>query len=394
MGRRHYTGGGAPALSSRRMSSRDHFEVIIVGAGIAGASLAAFLARRGRRDLLLLEREEQPAVHATGRSAAALVELNRQPLVRRLITEGGAFLRDPPAWLAAEAPLLDPVGVLVPAAGAAWDELRATAAVLATEGIVVELLDSAAARARVPVLAPAAVDGALLLAADGHLDVHALLQAYLRVLTRAGGELRCGVEVRGLLRDGDRCVGVDTAAGPLYAPWVVNAAGAWAGALGALADAPLAMTPRRRTIVTFAAPAGLAVARWPMVDSETHRVYFKPESGGLLASPMDETPAPPGDARPTDEDVALAVAKLAALAPALAPTALRRRWAGLRTFAADELPVVGPDPRRPGFFWLAGQGGVGIETSPVLGALAADLLVTGTSAHPAAAALAPTRLLG
>jgi D-arginine dehydrogenase len=130
-----------------------------------------------------------------------------------------------------------------------------------------------------------------------------------------------------------------------------------------------------------------------MVDSETAKAYFKPESGGLLVSPMDETPSPPCDAHPADEDVARAIEKLGRLAPTLVPQALRRTWAGLRTFAPDDLPVVGADPLVPGFFWLAGQGGSGIETSPVLGRLAADLLLDGHSDHEAAAAVAPRRFV-
>ena len=373
------------------MSHKDRFEVIVVGAGIAGASVAAFLAERGLGDVLLVEREEQPAYHATGRSAAALVELNRHPLWRRLITLGGHFLRRPPAWLADE-PFVDQVGVVVPAEGAAWAELQRLEPTLRAEGIATRLIGADEACVRVPALGPGVVEGALLLPEDGHLDVHALLQGYLRRLTRAGGEVRCDTEVRAVLREHGRCVGVGTPGGPLHARWVVNAAGAWAGILGRLAGAaPITFQPRRRTIVTFAAPAAFAVGRWPMVDSEAAKAYFKPESGGLLLSPMDETPSPPCDAHPADEDVARAMEKLGRLASTLVPQALRRKWAGLRTFAPDEVPVVGEDPVVPGFFWLAGQGGSGIETSPVLGQVAADLLLDGRSAHEAAPALAPGR---
>ena len=371
--------------------SRDSFEVIIVGGGIAGASLAYFLSQSGLADVLVVEREEQPAYHATGRSAAALVEHNGRPLVRRLITRGAAFLRQPPAGFADE-PLLDPVGVVVPADSAGWADAQAFAATAAAEGIRAELLTAEDVLIVVPDLDPRHVAGGLLFPDNGHLDVHALLSAYLRHLTRAGGEVRCGVEVTGMLVEGGRCVGVETNTGRLRARWVVDAAGAWAGVVAALAGAtPITFTPRRRTIITFAAPSGRDVSRWPMVDCEARRLYFKPESGGFLASPMDETPVPPGDAAPAEEDVAQAVERLATYAPALAPRALRRKWAGLRTFAPDEVPVIGEDPRRPGFFWLAGQGGVGIETSPVLGRIAADLLTTGRSDVPEAAALSPAR---
>ncbi len=370
---------------------KDHYEIVIVGAGIAGASLAYFLAERGQSDLLLLEREEEPGYHATGRSAGALVEYHREPTVRRLIQLGAAFLREPPPGLV-EDPLLDPVGVLVPAAGEAWRESQTFARTLASEGVALELLDREQTLARVPVLEPAEVDGSVQLLRGGHLDVHGLHSGYLRAVARAGGELSCACEVQGVLVERGRCLGVQLERRAIHAGLVVDAAGAWAGALARLAGAaPIAIQPRRRTVITFAAPAGHDVRRWPMVDSEAHRYYFKPESGGLLASPMDQAPSEPCDARPDELTVAEAVDKLERHAPGLAPRALRQRWAGLRSFAPDEVPLVGPDPLRAGFFWLAGQGGVGIETSPVLGRLAAELILDGRSELDPAGALAPAR---
>jgi D-arginine dehydrogenase len=192
--------------------------------------------------------------------------------------------------------------------------------------------------------------------------------------------------------EGGRCTGVVTRSGDLRGRWVVDAAGAWAGALGAQAGAlPLALVPHRRTIVTFAVPPGIDAAGWPLVVSDQDRLYFAPESGGLLASPMDEEPAEPCDASPGALAVAETMDRLRAVAPRLVPRTIRRAWAGLRTFAPDRVPVVGEDPRLPGLFWLAGQGGSGIETSPALGRIAADLLLEGTTALVEAAALAPAR---
>ena len=372
------------------MPRSDPWQVIIIGGGIAGTSLAYFLARRGVGRVLVLEREDQPGTHASGRSAAVPAEHHPLAVVQRLIVAGGRFLRQPPPGLA-EHPLLDEVGVLVPAAGAGWAALQAELPGIRAAGTSVQVLTRQEVLERVPVCRE--LDGALLLDRCGHLDVHALLSGYLHGLRAAGGELRCGGEVRQLVVEGECCRGVITAAGEeLRADWVVNAAGAWAGELAARAGgSPITFEPRRRTIITFAAPAGLQPGRWPMVDYDVDRLYFKPESGGLLASPMDQTPLAPCDARPVEEDVADAVDKLSRLAPALVPGSIRRRWAGLRTFSPDELPVVGEDPRLPGFFWLAGQGGVGIETSPALGPIAADLLVDGTSTWPDAPALSPAR---
>ena len=161
---------------------------------------------------------------------------------------------------------------------------------------------------------------------------------------------------------------------------VVDAAGAWAGRVAALAGAsPIALQPLRRTIVTFPVPSGMDVRSWPLVGSEPHTIYFAPEAGDLMLSPMDEVPMEPCDPTPDDETIAAAVERLARLAPALRPATLKRRWSGLRTFAPDHVHVVGEDPKLPGFFWLAGQGGCGIETSPTIGQLAAELIVDGAS---------------
>jgi D-arginine dehydrogenase len=373
------------------MPEKRAFDVIIVGGGIAGAGLAYFLAARGRHDVLVLEREAQPGYHASGRSAATLVVYHRHPVIRALIARGGEFLRDPPPGFA-DAPLLERFGVIVPAGGPAWDELQALGATMAAEGIHVEPLDLAACRARHPALSPDHFDGGLYFPDDGGLDLHGLLHGYLRRATHAGGLVRLSTEVTAVTRAGGRVTGVATAAGEFRAPVVVDAAGAWAGEVARLAGAaPIPMQPLRRTIITFAAPAGLEVRGLPMIDCESRSFYCKPESGGFLVSPMDETPMAPCDAAPAEEDVADAIDKVAAALPPLAPGALRRKWAGLRTFAPDRVPVVGFDPGLPGFFWLAGQGGVGLETSPILGRVAADLIVDGRTDAFDAARLAPDR---
>ncbi len=370
----------------------DRHDVIIIGAGIAGASVAYFLARAGVSDVLLLEREEQPGYHTTGRSAALFLEHSTDQVARRLLTEAAPFVRRPPDGFPEE--LVDAVGVLLLAGGEDWDTLRGRAGAMADEGIANRLVTLAEMKALVPVLdpPPGLVDGGMLVPDSGHLDVHGLHWGYLGQARRQGCELRCDAEVTGVIVEGGRCVGVETRAGQAYADVVVNAAGAWVQTVGQLAEAlPLTFSPLRRTIITFDEPAGLDCGRWPMVDHEGYAVYFKPESGGLLASPMDETPSAPCDARPDELDVATAVDRLQTLAPSLAPRALRRRWAGLRTFSPDRLPVIGPDPRVDGFFWMAGQGGWGIEMSPATGRLAAELIDHGSSTVAGADALRPAR---
>ncbi len=373
------------------MEGRAQFEVIIVGSGIAGASLAYFLAERGVTDVLLLEREEQPGYHSTGRSAATLVEWDPIPALQQLKALAAGFFRDPPAGFS-DHPVLQPSGILVTFQEPAWSAIQNFLPAVAAQGTAIESLSLEQVLARIPVLSPEYLDGGVLLPEDGHIDVHELLWSYLRHAARRGVERRCGVEVSGIRVESGRCRGVETNAGSFSARWVVDAAGAWAGRIAALAGAaPIAITPCRRTIITFAAPDDLDVRGWPLVTNESHRLYFGPESGGLLASPMDEDPMEPCDARPDDLVVAEAMHRLAKLAPRLAPRSIRRKWAGLRTFAPDRVLVIGEDPLVKGFFWLAGQGGCGIETSPAAGQIAADLLVDGRTERYDAAQLSPSR---
>ena len=370
---------------------RNRFDLIIVGCGIAGASLAYFLGERGMSDVLILEGEEQPGYHATGRSAAVLAEIDTIPSVLSLKLLAASFLREPPPGFA-EHPLLEPSGILVLLQGPAWELAEKFAPGLAGAGVVIEALSPSEILDRVPVLTPGLFDGGVLLPEDGHIDVHELLSSYLRHARRRGAELRTDVKVEGVLVERGRCVGVVTQTGEIRARRVVNAAGAWAGEIARLAGAaPIPMHPLRRTAITFSSPEGVEGADWPLVANESHGLYFAPEADGFLASPMDEEPSPPCDARPDDLGVALAIDRLEKQAPSLVPRALRRKRAGLRTFSPDRGFVVGEDPLVKGFFWLAGQGGSGIETSPAVGRIAADLIVDGRSELIDSASLAPAR---
>jgi D-arginine dehydrogenase len=364
-------------------------DVVIVGGGIAGASLAYFLAERGVTDVVLLERESQPGYHSTGRSAATLSELDPVPTLHRLKATAAPFLRNPPPGFT-ETPVLAETGVMVLFREPLWSAFRQVLPDIEQAGTRVELLSQGDVLARVPVLAPDRFAGAALVPGDGAIDVHALLWAYLAHARRRGVEHRFGAEVRAIRVDGGRVAGVVTDEGEIAARWVVNAAGAWAARVGALAGAmPIALVPHRRTIVVF--DVGVDVRGWPLVHSDQDHIYFAPESGGLKLSPMDEDAIEPCDARPDDVVIAAGFERLRELAPALVPRTIRRKWSGLRTFAPDRVPVVGVDPRVAGFFWLAGQGGCGIETSPAMGALAADLLVDGRTSRFDAQLLTPDR---
>jgi D-arginine dehydrogenase len=378
-------------LANGRMD--EQCEVAIVGAGIAGASLAYFLAERGIGDVVLLEREEAPGYHATGRSAAALVEIDPPWTTTRLIVAGARFLRAPPPGFA-EAPLVSPIGAVLAFRGLRWWAVRLLEWRWRRLGIRTELLDPAQAAARVPALDAAAFSGAIWLPGGGRIDVHELLSSYLKHAHGRGARLRTGAEVTSVIVENGRCVGIDTNQGVIRARWVVNAAGAWAQALARLAGAaPINVPCYRRSAFLFAPPAELDVSGWPVVHSDPHHLYFEPEAGGLLMSPMDETPSQPCDAYADELAIAEGVERLRALAPRLAPRSIKRSWAGLRTFARDRVPVVGEDPRVAGFFWLAGQGGTGIQTSPILGAVAADLIAQGKTELFDASLLSPRRTL-
>jgi D-arginine dehydrogenase len=373
------------------MTERREFEVIVVGAGIAGASLAYFLAERGCGDVLLLERETQLAVHSTGRSAATLSSADANPTLLRIKQAAKPFFQSPPAGFS-ENPLLRRTGVLGVYPEPLWSTLRDALPALREAGLDGVLLEQEEVLRRVPALDPSQFAGGILIPDDGRLDVHEILSSYLRHARARGAVLRLGAEVLGVIVGEGRCRGVRTRYGEYRARLVVDAAGAWAGSFARLAGATdIPLVPHRRTIVTFAPPAGVAIADWPMIASDAHDLYFAPEAGDLTMSPMDEDAMAPCDPSPDDAVVAAGLARFARLAPRLAPKALKRRWSGLRTFAPDRVHVVGEDPALPGFFWLAGQGGCGIETSPLVGRVAADLVLHGRSEAFDTALLSPAR---
>lgn len=370
-------------------------DFVVVGAGIAGASAAYRLAARG--SVVLLEQEEAPGYHTTGRSAALYSRRYKNPLIRGLAGASGAFLEDPPDGFA-EHPLLTPRGLLVigrPDQQAALDG-QFTPEQIAS-GLASAVPVEEACRL-VPVLDPAYLGGALLLPSAKDIDVNGLHRGFLRGLGRAGGEVVTDAGLISGRREGGAWR-IETKAGAFSAGAVVNAAGAW---VDTVADRcgirPLGIAPKRRTCVTFDPPAGLDPAAWPMVMDAGEGFYFKPEAGRILASPCDETDQPPSDAQPEEFDVAIAVDRVERAAT-LKVGRITHRWAGLRCFLADRMPVAAEDPEAPGFVWLAGLGGFGIMTSEALGRAAAsaalgeplptDLAAEGVTAEM----LSPLRLM-
>jgi D-arginine dehydrogenase len=360
------------------------YDFAVVGAGMAGASIAAELAAHAR--VLLLEAEEAPGYHATGRSAAFWDECYGGPGVAPLTLASGPYLQ--------AHGFLRRRGALYLARDKDRAAIEDFLTAFAGTGVRIARLDRAAFAGRVPGLREEWRE-AIHVPACADIDVAGLHQHYLGLARRGGVELLCRARVERLERvpGGWRIL---TAAGAEYrAARVVNAAGAWADHLAELAGiAPLGIRPFRRTMVQLRvdppAPADL-----PLVLDITGGFYFKPEAGRLWLSPHDEIPDTPRDVAPEELDVAIAIDRFEQ-ATAWRIVALERRWAGLRSFAPDRLPVYGPDPADPGFFWFAGQGGFGIQTAPAAARLGAQLAL-GLSPDAMTAALdpaayAPTRL--
>jgi D-arginine dehydrogenase len=338
-------------------------DIAVIGGGIAGASVAAELAGEAR--VLLIERETRPGYHTTGRSAALYTCTYGPPGVRALSRASGPAFRD---WTGpAGAPLLRPRGVLFIARE---DQRAALAALQAEMGGALASADIPEARARMPLLRADYAAAALWDEEASDIDVDALHQRYLRALKAAGGELLTDAEVREVTRAGG-VWRVGTKQGTVEAPVLVNAAGAWADALAQMAGvAPVGLTPKRRTAALVDAPDGPAGEDWPMVVDAEEQFYMKPDAGKLLISPADATPTVPCDAQPEELDVAIAVDRIER-AFEISVRRIDHKWAGLRSFVADGEPVAGFAPDAEGFFWLAGQGGYGIQTAPALGQLAA-----------------------
>ncbi|QTN26541.1 FAD-binding oxidoreductase [Rhodoferax sp. AJA081-3] len=357
-------------------------DVLIVGAGMAGASAAYFLAPHVR--VLLLEREPQPGYHATGRSAAMYSETYGNATVRAITTASRPFYFNPPPGFA-EHPLVTPRGSLIVGAAADHDHLRTVWQDLRALVPDVQWWTQADILQRVPVLRPEAAHCGVYEPDAMDMDVHAIHQGFLRGAKAAGAQLVCGAGVQRMQREAGAWR-VDTEAGSFSAPIVINAAGAWCDALAQLAGvAPIGLVPKRRTAFTTEAPAGCDIGHWPLVIDAHESFYFKPDAGVLLMSPANEDAVEPQDVQPEELDVAIAVDRIET-ATTLQIRQVRRKWAGLRSFVADKTPVVGFAPDAPGFFWLAGQGGYGIQTAPAMGELAAAL-VRGLPVPTAMAAL-------
>jgi len=347
--------------------------VVVVGAGIAGLSLAAEIADRA--DVTVVERESQPGYHSSGRSAALYIEPYMNDTVFALTRASRGFFEQPPRGFAG--PLVRQRGGLEVAGASDVDAIDAYLQRWQPVRPDIREVSVSVALAQVPVLRHDYVVRALFDPLVLDIDVHALLSGHRQRLREQGGLLVTGAEVTAIDRDGERLQVRAGTARSWAADVVVIAAGAWSEALAVAAGAgAIGLQPRRRTACLVDAPAAGGSAHWPCVHRAGGGLYFKPEAGRVMVSPADATPTAACDAQPEELDVAIAIERLQAMA-SFAVTQVRHRWAGLRSFVVDAAPVVGFDAACPKLFWLAGHGGFGVQTSPAMARLAAALLFGG-----------------
>lgn len=365
--------------------------VCIIGAGFAGAATAYFLTRAGVRDVVILEQEAQPGAHASGNNAAMARQFVLDPEIRRLAIRGTQFLYDPPADLhpSATAPgantphlhqvleetsggnaFIRPIGSLLLFDEASEHTVRGTVEAGHRRGLTAQVIRREECEARVPVLKEADFSGAVWTPTDGVVDVHAYLHGLLSAARAHGAQLVMNRAVRAM-RITKQGAEVVTDGETWRCRIVVNAAGAWADAIAALADVPpRGLTALRRHLFQ-SAPMREVATDWPFIWDTTHDFYFRPESGGLLCCACDEAPFPPGPARVDGQAPILLAEKLRAHCPRLANIQVATSWAGLRTFAPDRKFVLGWDPMASPFYWVAGLGGHGVTCAAAVGEQAA-----------------------
>jgi D-arginine dehydrogenase len=334
------------------------FDIIVIGAGIAGASVAAHLAETHR--VAICEMEERPGYHTTGRSAAMYEPNYGPPPMLALTRAAGRYFRD--------GGFLTPRNTIF---FAPTEQEKAFERLMSIQKGMREI-SLAAARDVFPHLRAGYAERAVLDEGTADIDVDALHQSYLKLFRQRGGELHCEKAVQSLEKN--EAWTVRTAGETLRSRIIVDAAGAWGDIVAEMAGRkPVGLQPKRRSMAVVPGPEGVDIMQWPMVGDVGETWYCKPQSGKLLISPADATPVDPHDAYADDMALAEGIERFSH-AVDYEVTRVERTWGGLRSFAPDGNPVVGYDGREDGFFWLIGQGGFGIQSAPALSRLAAALV--------------------
>lgn len=340
-------------------------DFIVVGGGFAGISAAAHLAAHG--SVVLLEMESTLAYHTSGRSAAMLVENYGSAGSRPLVKAARPFLENPPPG-SVDTPLLSDRAVMWVADPDGLDDLENKAQLGRANGADNELIDGHQVVERMPAMRREWVAGGLYEPSGADIDVAALHQAFVRIARRHEAEIVTGAPVTAIERDENAWV-VRAGGRTVRAGSLVNATGAWGDELARMAGVdPIGLQPYRRT--AFMVPGSEESSDWPMIVETHENWYLRPDGVQFLCSLAEENPSEPTDPSPRMEDVALAIERINA-ATTLQIRTVNSQWTGLRTFAPDRDLVIGEDPTAPGFHWLVGLGGIGVQTSPAYGALLA-----------------------
>jgi D-arginine dehydrogenase len=339
------------------------FDVAVIGAGLIGASAACHLSSHCK--VVLIEQESQPGYHSSGRSAAVLLPAYGGTLARALTAASRHFLANPPNGFT-HFPLTsarDAIFVADESQLSQLDRWRPKPGSTASEA---RMLTAAEAAHRVPILNAASIAAAVLLPEVKDIDAAALLQGYLKLFRAQDGTLLLDSQVTAIARDRGLWR-ITTASGEVRAKTIVNAAGAWADEIGGYAGiARKGFVPTRRTMVVVDGPPDIDVRAWPLVADAAETFYFKPDGARLVVSPADRFPVPAHDVQAEEWDVAVAIDRLES-ATSLRVRRVEHRWAGLRTFAPDEEPVIGFDPDAADFLWAAGFGGFGVQAAHAAG---------------------------
>lgn len=347
--------------------SSAEYDIAVIGAGIAGASVAAELSASSLR-VVLIEQESQPGYHTTGRSAAVYSPIYGPKPIRALTRAALPFFEAPPKGFS-ERPLLSPIDAAFIARRDQMEHLEAMEQDLA-DATSVSRVTGAVLKGRLPLLREGYAMAALWDTGTSEIDVAALHQGYLRMFKAHGGTLITRAPVTALYH----LAGVwkiETPQGTITSPTIVNAAGAWADELGQMAGAErVGLTPKRRTALMIDAPGGTNLRALPLTIDIQEQFYLKPDAGKLLISPANEDPEPPCDVQPDEMDIAICVDRIER-AFEVSVKRVESPWAGLRSFVADKAPVIGFSQKVERFYWLAGQGGYGIQSAPGIAQYAA-----------------------
>jgi D-arginine dehydrogenase len=359
-------------------------DFLVIGAGLAGASTAYHLSRMGAGSVLIVEQEDTPGMHSSGRNAAMIRQVVGNPEIAKLAREGAAFLRQPPSgW--DEGIVFEPNGSLLLSSGQGLESLKADLAEGQRNGVDLELWGREKCIEQVDALEGANFEAGVWCASDGVVDVAGALHGYLREAQKGGcARIETNCAVKRIVAQNGKIGRVETSKGVVRPGVVVNAAGPWVGLVGQMAGAAeIPFVPWRRHLFATG-PMDNVDAAWPFVWDVVHDVYFRPESQGLLMSACDESADTPGFPETDPSVIELLAEKLERHIPRLADAPILNSWAGLRTMAPDRSFVIGQDSKTENFFWVGGLGGHGVTTGAAVGRLAAQLLAGELDAPPPA----------